>query len=96
MKKIVFPLLLATAVSCAVANETTVCTAHGDKRTIELVTDAQGCKVNYTKAGETKMLWSSARTEYCTTHAAEFIEKQKGWGYECAAAAAADTPTPAQ
>ncbi|HEY3697727.1 MAG TPA: hypothetical protein VGK97_00245 [Spongiibacteraceae bacterium] len=85
MKKFLFPLLSVAAATSAFANETTVCTAHGDQRVIELITDEPGCKVNYTKGGETKTLWSSARAEYCAPHAVEFIEKQKGWGYECTA-----------
>ena len=89
MKKIAFALLFAAATPWAGANETTTCSAHGDQRVIELVTDEQGCKVNYTKAGETKTLWSSSRAEYCAPHAAEFIEKQKGWGYECSTGAEA-------
>lgn len=96
MKKI-FPLcvaVIASAIAAGVASadQTTVCTAQGQERKIELIENDQGCQVNYTKDAESKTLWSSARSAYCAPHAAEFIEKQKGWGYECTAPApAADT-----
>ncbi|MFT3928910.1 MAG: hypothetical protein QM709_01330 [Spongiibacteraceae bacterium] len=98
MKNLV-TLCLAVAISTlaagvATASQTTLCKAHGQERKIELIENDQGCQVNYTKGDESKTLWSSARSTYCAPHAAEFIEKQKGWGFECAAAEpAADTAT---
>lgn len=83
MKKI-FTLMFCTAASFAMADQTTICNAHGQERKIDLIENDQGCQVTYTKSGETKTLWSSARSAYCAPHAAEFIEKQKGWGFECA------------
>jgi len=85
VKKLALPLLLVTAAGFAVADETTVCSAHGSERTITVASSDKGCQVNYTKGDETKTLWQSAHAEYCTARAAEFIEKQKGWGYECTA-----------
>lgn len=91
-----FILLSCVAASCltanlAIADNTTICTAHGQERKIDLVENDQGCQVNYTKSGETKTLWSSARSAYCAPHAAEFIEKQKGWGFECTSQATEST-----
>ncbi len=89
MKRFALPLLLVGAAGFASADETTVCSAHGSERTITVSSDAKGCQVNYTKGTETKTLWQSPHAEYCTARAAEFIEKQKGWGYECTAKTAA-------
>lgn len=99
MRKTLLPLLTATtlaATGVATANETTVCTQHGNQRTIELVTGEKGCEVNYTKGSETKTLWSSPRAEYCAPHATEFVDKQKGWGFECSAKTASDSAAAAQ
>jgi hypothetical protein len=76
-------LILCSAAGLAVADQTTVCSAHGQERKIELIENDKGCQVNYTKDGESKTLWSSARANYCAPHADEFIEKQKSWGFEC-------------
>ncbi|HET8711454.1 MAG TPA: hypothetical protein VFM32_08765 [Spongiibacteraceae bacterium] len=53
------------------------------QRVITVTSDDKGCQVNYTKGEETKTLWHSSQLEYCTARAAEFIEKQKGWGFDC-------------
>lgn len=95
MKKII-PLLFCVAASVAAADQSTICTAHGQERKIDLIENDQGCQVNYTKGGESKTLWSSARSAYCGPHAAEFIEKQKGWGFECSPQAAANESAAAQ
>lgn len=95
MKKIL-TLLFCAAAHFAAADQTTICSAHGQERKIDLIENDQGCQVNYTKGGESKTLWSSARGAYCAPHAAEFIEKQKGWGFECIPQAAATESTAAQ
>ncbi len=95
MNKLVFPIFLVAAASLTIvanrafAEETTVCSAHGNERVITVAGDDQGCQVNYTKGGETKTLWHSLHMEYCNARATEFIEKQKGWGFECAPKTAA-------
>lgn len=71
----------------ALANTTYVCT-HGDmERRIEVVslsTATVPCEVRYTKSGNTEVLWSAQAEEgYCDARAAEFVEKQQGWGWEC-------------
>jgi hypothetical protein len=96
MKKILCPLLLLSVANIVVADETTLCKLNNSERTIELISSGQGCEVRYTKGGETKTLWSSPRPEYCAPHAAEFIEKQRSWGYNCVAATSTGDTTAAQ
>jgi hypothetical protein len=95
MKKLL-PLLLLPAATVLFANETTVCTLNNSERIIDLTSTDSGCEVRYTKGGETKTLWSSPRAEYCAPHAADFIEKQKGWGYQCTAKPVDNTATTSQ
>ncbi len=93
MKKFISMLFCVAGV--AAADQSTLCTAQGHERKIDLIENAQGCQVNYIKGGESKTLWSSARSEYCAPHAARFIEKQKDWGFECTpAAASSDSSAP--
>lgn len=44
------------------------------------------CKVNYTKEdGSEQVLWDAQNKEgYCEQKTEEFIEKQRGWGWDCA------------
>lgn len=72
----------------AFAEPTYVCTQGSMERQIEVVylgADTVPCDVRYTKEGETKVLWSAQAEEgYCEAKAVEFVEKQRGWGWECA------------
>lgn len=88
--------LLCLAANFATADQTTICNAQGQERKIDLIENEQGCQVNYIKNGESKTLWSSARPAYCAPHAAEFIEKQKGWGFECTPQAVTNPSTATQ
>ena len=46
------------------------------------------CEVQYTKDGATQVLWrASTETGYCEDKAAQFAEKQRGWGWQCVATA---------
>jgi hypothetical protein len=46
------------------------------------------CEVQYTKDGETQVLWrASTEAGYCEDKAAQFAEKQRGWGWQCVATA---------
>lgn len=99
--KSLLPLLLIAAAAAAMADEVTVCTLNGSERIITLITRAAGCEVRYTKDGETKTLWSSSHSGYCPSRAANFIEQQRNWGFQCreqpaasTADAAATTPKP--
>jgi hypothetical protein len=89
MKKLVFALFLSVIASTALAmeNQKTVCT-HGDQqRVIEVVYTGEGevpCEVHYTKDTGSQVLWSAqGEVGYCEEKAAAFIEKQRGWGWDC-------------
>lgn len=91
-KHIAFCTVLATlcASSVALANETYAC-SHGDmKREItvayETADSTVPCEVTYTKEdGSTQSLWQAqSETGYCEGKAEAFVEKQRGWGWECA------------
>ena len=80
-------LLLVPIAATAVENQRTTC-HHGDQtRVIELVYPTGQmlpCEVHYTKNGTTEVLWNAQNeTRYCESKAAEFIEKQRGWGWNC-------------
>lgn len=88
--------LLCTAAGFSNADQTTLCNAHGQERKIQLVENEKGCEVIYAKGADSKTLWSSERSAYCAPHAAEFIEKQKGWGFECSTQDTAAATTASQ
>lgn len=71
----------------ALADTTTICTSGNMERKIEVVylgADTVPCEVRYTKDGNTEVLWSAQAEEgYCEARAAEFVEKQRGWGWAC-------------
>lgn len=86
--KILISILLTICFSqVALADTSYVCTQGGLDRTIEVVylgADTVPCEVRYTKDGDTQVLWNAqAETGYCEAKAAEFVEKQQGWGWEC-------------
>lgn len=64
-----------------------ICTLDKAERIIEVSYSSEKaapCAVNYTKDGATQKLWSYEITEgQCEAKAAEFAEKQKGWGWSC-------------
>ena len=43
------------------------------------------CQVSYVKEdGSSKVLWDAKNAEgYCEQKAGEFVEKQRGWGWDC-------------
>lgn len=42
------------------------------------------CQVQYTKDGDTKVLWQANNTEgYCEERAREFVSKHESWGWQC-------------
>ena len=81
---ILFTLCLSQV---ALADTSYVCTQGGMERKIEVVYLGAGklpCEVRYSKEGTTRVLWSAQAEEgYCEARAAEFVEKQRGWGWEC-------------
>lgn len=76
----------------AFADTTYICTRGDMERRIEVVylgADTVPCEVRYTKTGTAEVLWiAQAEEGYCETRAAEFVEKQRGWGWECVESAA--------
>ena len=83
------PLIAAALVPAAQASsgDRTVCSHGNQTRIIEVKYTGEGqipCEVHYTKETGSQVLWS-AQTEggYCEQKAAEFVEKQRGWGWEC-------------
>lgn len=97
--------LLAVSVS-ATANDAVkyTCKMGNTERVIEVVyasTDkAVPCTVSYTKDGDAQTLWNYESTEsQCEAKAAEFAEKQSGWGFSCsneAGSSASEAETSAQ
>jgi hypothetical protein len=75
----------------AMDNQKTVCSHGNQTRVIEVVyttEDDVPCEVRYSKEEGTKTLWSANNLAgYCEEKAAGFVEKQKGWGWNCEAAA---------
>lgn len=82
----------------ALADTSYVCTQGGMERKIEVAylgTDKVPCEVRYTKNGDTQVLWTAQAEEgYCEAKAAEFVEKQRGWGWECVESAAVMSEPP--
>jgi hypothetical protein len=92
---VIAALLVSTAtVTQALENKKTVCTDGTSTRIIEVAYTGEGalpCEVQYTKSTEVQVLWSAQSSEnYCEPKAAEFIEKQKGWGWNCVAEEASE------
>lgn len=63
------------------------CTLNGSTRVISInypTSSITPCNVNYQKNGTSQTLWQAQNTEgYCEERAAEFIEKQRSWGWKC-------------
>jgi hypothetical protein len=76
-----------------VANEVYACQHNDLERIIKVSyenSDSQTpCKVVYKKDSGTQILWSSENDAgYCEAKAASFVEKQRGWGWNCTKLAA--------
>ena len=90
--------------SSLAAGDTYVCLYGNNERTIKVVYGSPDnklpCEVVYEKASGSQVLWNAQNVEgYCETKAAEFIDKQKGWGWDCAkmdSVAAAEVVEPSQ
>lgn len=82
-------IVLALSATNVLADETYMCTKANQERVISVVYEDQvtklPCKVNYQKEGQTKTLWSAKnKAGYCEKKAESFVQKQKGWGWNCA------------
>jgi len=81
--------LVAVISTSAMARESrkTLCVHDDQTRVVEIVYSGENnvpCEVQYTKLGETKVLWSANnKVGYCENKAAAFVEKQIGWGWSC-------------
>ncbi len=70
------------------ANETYVCTHGNQERQIHILYTNEGssvpCEVTYEKSTGTTSLWRAQnKAGYCEEMATAFVEKQRGWGWEC-------------
>jgi len=71
------------------ANEAYVCKSGNQERRVAISYANEGsvvpCEVTYTKeSGDTESLWQAQNIAgYCEEKAEAFIEKLRGWGWEC-------------
>ena len=95
MKKLALIALLLPVSALAQENQATHCQLGDAVRVIEVVypqATALPCEVQYSKDGVTNVLWrANAEAGYCEQKAAEFAEKQRGWGWNCTAVAVSNT-----
>ncbi|MBV2129322.1 hypothetical protein [Arsukibacterium indicum] len=79
--------------------QSTHCQSGESVRVVEVVYPEGGelpCEVQYTKEGATSVLWqANNEAGYCEQQAADFVEKLRGWGFECVAMPAGSN-TPAE
>ena len=87
-------LKLLAAIACmglgnvAFADVTYTCQSGERSRIIQVVYESDEydvpCSVVYKKETETRTLWSAGTDSgYCESKAEAFVEKQRGWGWEC-------------
>lgn len=87
MKYLIFLASFFSSALLAVENRSTTCQFGEKQRIIEIVypeMTVTPCEVRYIKNGNTQVLWSAnAELGYCESKADAFIEKQRGWGWQC-------------
>lgn len=86
-----FVISLSLLAGNAVADETYTCTQGDQERIITIVYQDQvakvPCEVRYQKGDVTETLWSAQnQVGYCEEKVEAFLEKQRGWGWDCAMA----------
>lgn len=74
--------------SAAFAGDTYTCKHGAQERVISVVYTNEGatvpCEVTYNKGEGAASLWQAQNLEgYCEEKAAAFVEKQRGWGWDC-------------
>ncbi|UTA48162.1 hypothetical protein L1F30_01145 [Simiduia sp. 21SJ11W-1] len=79
---------VAITLTSAATAETYVCTNGGMERSISVVYLEPGqavpCEVQYTKDGESRILWRAQNESgYCESQARAFADKQSSWGWAC-------------
>jgi hypothetical protein len=71
------------------SNAAYICTLNGASRTIAIEYDSQHvtpCTVTYQKDGQKQTLWQAENaSSFCEENAKAFIDKQRSWGWQCAA-----------
>lgn len=87
-KQPLIALALTATATIANAGLKYECRNNNLERFVEVVSPAGSpvpCSVDYTKeTGEKKSLWrANTDADYCITKAADFIEKQRSWGWSC-------------
>lgn len=89
MKKMALLIALLPVSVLAVENQVTQCQKGSSVRVIEVVYPQAThvpCEVKYSKDGASSVLWrANAEAGYCEQKAAEFADKQRGWGWACTA-----------
>jgi len=91
IKKVTLLVAISTlCISASVfANEAYICKSGDQERRIAISYANEGstvpCEVTYTKeTGDTESLWQAQNAAgYCEEKAEAFIEKLRGWGWEC-------------
>lgn len=90
LNRLIATITLAAVITpAAIAqSDTTFTCSHNDAtRTITInypTTEPTPCSVNYQKDGASQTLWEAQNSEgYCEEKANAFVEKQRGWGWEC-------------
>ena len=103
MRRIFITGFLALISVSAAANDNIkyVCSNDSVERTVEVVYTTPGsalpCEVQYTKDGQTQVLWSfQNETGKCEAQAASFVEKQTGWGWQCSTDSIPASQTPSE
>lgn len=86
--KYLFIAAFAVAVpAMAMDNKSTICQHADQQRKIDLVYPEKTelpCEVQYTKSTGMQVLWSAtSETGFCESQYQAFVEKQKGWGWNC-------------
>jgi len=80
---ILYSVIMATFASA----ETWHCEQFGKQRIIEVSYPDSGefvCEVHYRKGDSEQVLWYAQNDRgYCSEQAAAFVEKQRGWGWQC-------------
>jgi len=70
------------------SNLVSTCTHGNQTRIISVIYDNDAtdtaCEVTYEKSSGVQTLWTAnTDREYCSERAAEFVQKQEGWGWSC-------------
>ncbi|MCL6414093.1 hypothetical protein MIB92_00385 [Aestuariirhabdus sp. Z084] len=95
--------LVATAVALlptsVMADQTYVCSQAGMERIISVVyqnpESPVPCEVVYQKGDEVQSLWSAENEQgYCEHNAEQLVERQRGWGWDCAMAGSGNESQP--